>query len=213
MMAGDLLGALQSAEDWTRDEPSNPQAWALKSEALELLGRTEAARKAAARSALLDPTRADMVEFAAGATPEELPAPPAAPIANPAQTGPSPAQQGFFPALGWVIAVASLCCTLAFIVILGRAMPEIMKDPVKYQTDQQAAMEVFGPNLPALFAVSSGVWLATLLWLLVDILNKRARIGWLVAGVLVSFLFCLFPYCGPGWLFLPIYFLLGRKKA
>lgn len=104
--------------------------------------------------------------------------------------------------IGWFMALFSLVATVGFIlIIMAMVGTGNFNDP----TGLEAAMQK-ETGLMLLVNVSYyGSLLGTLIWSIMDIIDRRGNFVWLIPNIICS---C----CGFGWITLPIYILAGRNK-
>lgn len=104
--------------------------------------------------------------------------------------------------IGWLMALLSLVGTVGFIlIIVAMVNSGNFNDP----TGLEAAMQK-ETGLMLLVNISYyGSLLGTLIWSIMDIIDRRGNFVWLIPNIICS---C----CSFGWITLPIYILAGRNK-
>jgi hypothetical protein len=98
--------------------------------------------------------------------------------------------------IGWIIAVVGLGVFVVSLIMVLPAITLAMNNP-------QAARTAPQPGSPILTILGWGLNLAGLGWMIVDLVDRRGNMLWLLLGV---------PCCCLPWLTLPIYMLAGRKR-
>jgi hypothetical protein len=101
--------------------------------------------------------------------------------------------------IGWVLAVLSFVIFGGTLLLLGPMIQEIIANP-------SAAETISMPGQTMISIGSTIVTLGVLLWVILDLVDRRGNFVWLVPVILCT---C----CGGmGWLILPIYLVWGRSQ-
>lgn len=196
LLAGDFEQALRCCNDLLSRIPGHPEAWTQRAEVLQLLGRSEEASAASEQA-------------------ERMRKAPAPPKVQMARGGVSIVRRlgSTYTAMGWALALINFLCFVFAAIVLARAVPVVADNREKYEGNPQAMEKLLGSEFMAVSILSYGVWMLTLLWLTLDLGDREAPWPWMVGGTLFGMLCIVAPYCGPGWLLLPLYLLLGRRKS
>ncbi len=194
LMAGDFEEALRQCNLLIDRAPQNPAAWQMRGEILGMMGRPEEAG-----------TNQMLAEKIAAVPPEVVEQVGRNPVVR--RLGPT------FSAMGWALALINFGCFVFSLVTFARVLPEFSRDEAKYRSNQSDLMALFGKEFSSVITLSFLVWLLTILWLTLDLSDREGPWPWMIGGVLFGMLCVCAPYMGPGWLLIPLYMLLGRRKS
>lgn len=204
------------------NEPANPKAYYNLATHLYQIGNKVEAQTMAGEALRLDPRHGaardliTLIEQEQRAASEVVAPPPSEP--NPYAESPY-ARRGYqqprhaiafvealgakWMTLGWVLVVASAVILILSFVQLGPALIDMFSqmasnpdavDPNALQVNTNPLLQFFGYALP----------LASLIWMVMDLADRRGNWLWMIPFVLCC---C----CGLSWIVQPIYMLVGRK--
>lgn len=215
-MRGDRPGAIATYEYVLRRFPRFAAAYALLAPLLAEEGRHEEAARAAANALALDPSHESLRALAGEAQPDyhqvvPIPPPTAVDSSGGAGTGHVGRFGSTFTGLGWGLAIISFGLTIfASQRLIRAAQHPSIADGTPVTPGE--AQRVLGGDFNAFITLGLLVWFLTLLWITLDLADRRGSWAWLVLALVFALPCFLAPFCGPGWFLLPIYLAFGRAR-